>query len=52
MDRAKVLELRFLQILFFVFFESLDDSFSSKEGIQFMYDIGLIGQDDFLKNVE
>jgi hypothetical protein len=34
------------------YFETLDESASSQEGIQFMTDMGLIGQDELLENIE
>ena len=48
----KVFLVTFFTDAVFCFFESLDKNSASKEGIQFMYDIGLVGQSEFLENVE
>ena len=34
------------------YFETFDESASSQQGIQFMTDIGLVGQSEFLENIE
>jgi malate synthase len=34
------------------YFETFDESASSEQGIQFMTDMGLIGQDELLENIE
>jgi hypothetical protein len=34
------------------YFETFDESASSQQGIQFMTDIGLVGQSEFLENIQ